>query len=122
MSDVMNEGGCGAVRILTYTLLDQNGDPINTNGTVSEGISGYSGPAGIPPPTETNMTMAQGTFQDTVGYTVDTCPSAFTATFFQNFTVHLNTAGHAWALSSQNSVSMGRTSAGAKFVNINFTQ
>ncbi len=122
ISALQNEGGCGAVRNLSYTLLDQNGDPIDTNGTISEGISGFNGPPGVQPPPETQRTMSHGTFPDVVGYNISSCPPPFTATFTQSFTVHLNTAGHAWALSSQNSVSMGRTSAGAKFVDITFSQ
>ena len=122
MSALQDEGGCGAVRNLSYTLLDQNGDPIDTNGTISEGVSSFSGPPGVQPPLETQRTMSHGTFPDIVGYNIATCPPPFTATFVQSFTVHLNTAGHAWALSSQNSVSMGRTSAGAKFVDITFSQ
>ena len=122
MSALQNEGGCGALRNLSYSLLDQNGDAIDTNGTISEGISGFSAPSGVQPPPETERTMVHGTFPDVVGYNISSCPAPFTATFVQSFTVHLNTAGHAWALSSQNSVSMGRTSAGAKFVDITFTQ
>jgi hypothetical protein len=123
ISALQNQGGCGAVRNLSYTLLDQNGDPIDTNGTISEGISGFSSSdPNIQPPPETQRTMSHGTFPDVVGYNISSCPPPFTATFTQSFTVHLNTAGHAWALSSQNSVSMGRTSAGAKFVDITFSQ
>jgi len=122
MSDLQNEGGCGAVRNLSYTVLDQNGDPIDMGGIISEGISGFTGPQGVRPPDATERTIVHGAFPDDVGYTIGTCPPPFTATFIQSFTVHLNTSGHAWALSSQNSVSMGRTSAGAKFVDITFTQ
>ena len=122
--ELRDEGGCGAIRTPTYTLLDQNGegDPINTNGRVSEAIVGFSSvPSGISPPPATERTMTNGNFPDDVGYIISSCPPAFTATFDQFFTVHLNSPGYAWALSSQNSVSMGRTSAGAKFVNLTFT-
>jgi len=48
-------GGCGARRILQYTVLDQGGDPIDTNGTITEGIDNTGSTAGIPcsasPPT-----------------------------------------------------------------------
>jgi hypothetical protein len=116
-------GGCGATRQVQYTLLDQEAEaaPINVSGTISEGISGYNGPAGLSPPPETTGTITQGHITDTIGYSTPTCPPAFTATMTQSFTVHLNTSGHAWALSSQNAISMGRTSGGSKFVNITFT-
>ena len=45
-----------------------------------------------------------------------------TATINQSFVVTLATQGHAWVLSSQNAVSMGRTSSGSKFVDITFSQ
>jgi hypothetical protein len=117
------EGGCGVVRHLSYQVLDQNGDPIKMGGTISEGISGFSSvPSAISAPPATQRTIVDGIFPDDVGYLIPSCPPAFTATFVQSFTVGINTAGYAWALSSQNSVSMGRTSAGAKFVDITFTQ
>jgi hypothetical protein len=118
-------GDCGAIRRITYTVLDQNnpGDPIDTNGTISEGISSFSSvPSAISAPAATQRTITHGTLQDDVGYIISGgCPPAFTATWVQNFTVHLNTPGHAWALSSTNSVSAGRTQAGAKFVDNTFT-
>jgi hypothetical protein len=123
ISGLQNEqGGCGATRSLQYTLLDQEGAPIDTSGTITEGISNYSGPSGAQP-VENTASMNHGAFNDTVGYSSSPgCPSAFTATFTQTFTAALATQGYAWALSSQNAISMGRTSSGSKFVDITFTQ
>jgi hypothetical protein len=109
-------------RSLQYTLLDQEGAPIDTNGIISEGISNYSGPSDAQPQ-ETSESMIHGGFPDTVGYNHSPgCPQPFTATFTQSFTVALATPGHAWALSSQNAISMGRTSSGSKFVDMTFNQ
>jgi hypothetical protein len=76
-------GGCGVTRQVQYTLLDQAAEaaPIDVNGTISEGISGYSGPEGLRPPPETIGTITHGHISpDTVGYTIATCPPPFTAT------------------------------------------
>jgi hypothetical protein len=115
-------GGCGVTRTVQYTLLDQNGDPIDVNGEIVEALFDFSGPQGLSPPPETIGSITHGHITDTVGYLTPTCPPAFTATVSQSFTVELATQGHAWALSSQNAISEGRTSTGSKFVNITFTQ
>ena len=115
------QGGCGVTRSLQYTLLDQEEAPIDTNGIISEGVSNYSGPSGTQPQ-ETSVSLIHGEFPDTVGYNYSPdCPPPFTATFTQSFTVALATQGYAWALSSQNAISMGRTSSGSKFVDLTFT-
>ncbi len=57
---------------------------------------------------------------NTVGYSIPTCPPAFTATMTQTFVVVLGT--QSYSLTSNNTISMGRTSSGSKFVNLTFTQ
>jgi hypothetical protein len=88
------QGGCGATRSLQYTLLDQETEaaPIDTNGTIAEGMSNYSGPSGVQPPAQTSRSMSHGVFPDSVGYNYSPgCPPAFTATFTQTFVVTLAT-------------------------------
>jgi hypothetical protein len=118
------EGGCGATRSLQYTLLDQDDAPINTNGTIAEGIDNTgSTAAGVGCRESPPAQMSTGVFGDTVGYVYSPgCPPPFTATCTQTFVVTLTTAGHAWVLSSQNAISFGRASSGSKFVDINFSQ
>jgi hypothetical protein len=113
------QGGCGAFRILSYSVLDQQDAVIDTNGALSETITDYQGPeeARLSP---NSTTLAHGTFTDRIGYFIPTCPPAFTATCNQGFKVALG--GHDYTLSSHNAISMGRTSEGSKFVNLTFTQ
>lgn len=121
ISGLTNEpGGCGATKALTYQLLDQEGAEINSGGTLKETISNFSGPVGLKPPDATNTQMTSGRANDTVGYHILSCPPPFTATLTQTFTVVLGS--QSYALTSSNAISMGRTSAGSKFVNIAFTQ
>lgn len=120
MSDLINQpGGCGVTRTLVYQLLDQEQANINSNATLKEAISNFSGPAGVKPPDVTNIQMASGMAQDTVGYLLTTCPSPFTATFTQTFSVVIGT--QSYSLTTSNAISMGRTSTGSKFVNITLT-
>jgi len=112
-------------RLLQYTLLDQEQEPvpIDTNGIISEGISNYTYTGELDVhPQEKSENMLHGGFPDTVGYSnIGDCPPPFTASLTQSFTVALATQGYAWAISSHNAISMGRTSSGSKFVDLTFT-
>jgi len=100
---------------LSYTLLDQNGDPIEEDVTLKETISDFSGPQGVKP-TETSIVMNAGTADDVVGYNIDTCPPPFTATMTQGFKVVKGST--TYNLTTTNSISMGRRSDGTKFVDV----
>ena len=109
-------GGCGVTRELSYSLLDQAGEPIEIDVTLKEAISNFVGPQGVKPPNETSIEMLSGTADDIVGYAIPTCPPPFTASFTQTFTIVFGS--QSFSLSTSNAISMGRTSSGAKFVDI----
>ena len=112
-------GGCGVTRTLQYTLLDQAGQPIISDDLLKETISNFTGPENVRPPTETDIQMSNGIANDVVGYTIPSCPPPFTATFTQTFRVVVGAQSH--SLTTANSMSMGRTVSGTKFVDITIT-
>ncbi len=79
---------CGAYRNLSYTLLDQGGQPILTNQPITELFTNYSGPPGSAPQNKT-VNLTDRIVDDVVGFstTAPTCPSPFTATVTQKFNV-----------------------------------
>lgn len=113
-------GGCGVVRNLSYTVLDQAGQSMDIEATLTETFSNFSGPEGLRPPNETSAQMSGGTINDTVGYAITDCPPPFTASFNQGFAVIIG--NRTFHLSSSNAISTGRTSSGTKFVDITFSQ
>jgi len=60
--------------------------------------------------------MNAGTANDVVGYNIDTCPPAFTATMTQGFKVTKDST--TYNLTTTNSISMGRKNDGTKFVDV----
>jgi hypothetical protein len=121
MSALMNEqGGCGAFRQISYQLLDQSGQPINIDGTLQEIFSNFtsSDPA-INPPQPTQPSMGAGQALDVVGYSIPSCPPPFSASLTQTFRVVIGQKSY--PLSTSNSISMGRTSSGARFVDVTMT-
>jgi hypothetical protein len=122
ISPLMDQpGGCGASRILSYTLLDQAGEPILSDDTIEETISSYSGPAGLRPPAQATEQLSSGVVNDRIAYDTETtdCPPTFTATWTQAFRVRINTT--LYQLSTTNSISVGRTESGTKFVDVTVT-
>lgn len=117
---ISQPNGCGVIRNLSYTLLDQSGQAIAVEDTITETFSNFSGPEGLRPPNETSAQMSGGVVNDTVGYLITDCPPSFTASFTQGFDAVIGT--HTFHLTSSNAISMGRTSSGTKFVDISFSQ
>lgn len=111
------QGGCGAHRDITYTLLDQQGQPIDTDQQIMEILSNYSGPAGLKP-NEKTIDMLGGQANDSIGYSASPCPQPFTATMTQTFKVLV---GSGYTLTTTNSISMGRNANGTKFVDVQIT-
>ena len=111
------QGGCGAYRTVSYTLLDQAGQPIDVDGVVDEILSNYSGPPDKAPKA-VSANMLGGRVDDLVGYDTATpdCPPPFTATVTQNLSAKIGAVSY--AMTTTNSLSVGRDSAGGKFVNI----
>ena len=112
------EGGCGVTRLLTYTLLDQGGQPILSDDTIKENLTNYMGPPNTEPDEKT-VAMQSGVFDDRIGYTIPECPPPFTATLTQTFTVTVGMKSY--NLTTVNSITMGRNASGTKFVTVTNT-
>lgn len=121
ISGLQNEqGGCGATRNVSYSLLDQGGQVIADDLTVQEVFSNFtSNPSGFSQPQAQAPQANQGHLVDVVGYSIPSCPPPFTASLTQTFTVTVEQT--TYNLSTTNSISFGRDSSGNKFVTVTNT-
>ena len=101
---------CGAYRRLTYTLVDQSGQTITDEASITESFSNYQGPPDSAPESRTVMTT-QGQIGDVVGMTktYPNCPSnGEGASFNQSFTATI--FGMTFNLTTANSIQMQKSS------------